>query len=177
MDVGAGNGGYVLHRARTDPTTFALAIDASPDALASGAWRAKRARLGNLAFLVEGVERLPPELSCLAHEVTVHFPWGSLLRGLIDGTPAVVRPIAMLMKPGAEVRVLLSAVDRDGLGEVNPSTLVARRAAYCEQGLLLIAAGWASAEVVAESHSAWAKRLAVGSARHAVIARYRRDGT
>lgn len=71
-------------------TTFALAIDASPDALASGAWRAKRARLGNAAFLVEGVE----------------FPWGSLLRGLLDGAPAVVGPIAKLMKPGAELRVL-----------------------------------------------------------------------
>lgn len=101
MDVGAGDGGYVLHRARTEPTTFAIAIDASPDALSSGAWRAKRARLGNAAFLVDGVERLPPGLASLADEVAVHFPWGSLLRGLVDGSGAVVEPIANLMKPGA----------------------------------------------------------------------------
>lgn len=142
-------------------TTFALAIDASPDALVSGAWRAKRARLGNAAFLVEGVE----------------FPWGLLLRGLLDGAPAVVGPIAKLMKPGAELRVLLSAVDRDGLGEVNPAVLLARRDGYCDRGLLLTEVGWASALVVAESRSAGAKRLAVGRARPAVIARYRRDGT
>jgi hypothetical protein len=43
--------------------------------------------------------------------------------------------------------------------------------------LLLTAAEWASAAVVAETRSAWAKRLAVGRARQAVIARYRRDGT
>ena len=177
MDVGAGDGGYVLHRARTEPTTFALAIDASADALARGAWRAKKARLSNAAFLVEGVERLPLELTGIADEVTVHFPWGSLLRGLVDGTPAVVGPIARLMETDAELRVLLSAVDRDGLGDVDPAVLAARRGAYNEHGLVLTAAEWASAAIVIESRSAWAKRLAVGRARPAVSARYRRDGT
>jgi 16S rRNA (adenine(1408)-N(1))-methyltransferase len=177
VDIGAGDGGYVLHRARTEPTTFALAIDASPDVLASGSWRATRARLGNAAFLVEGVERLPAALGRLADEITVHFPWGSLLRGLVDGSPGVVGPIAKLMNEGAELRVLLSAVDRDGVGEVNPAVLLARRDAYLDHGLYLTAAEWASDRVVVESRSAWAKRLAVGRARPAVVARYRRDGT
>ena len=117
MDVGAGDGAYVLYRARREPDTFAIAIDASPDGLACGAWRAKRAGLSNIAFLVEGVERLPPRLSQIANEVTVHFPWGSLLRGLVDASPGIVGPIADLLKPGAELRVLVSAVDRDGVGE------------------------------------------------------------
>ena len=177
MDVGAGDGGYVLHRARTEPTTFAIAIDASADVLAAGAWRAKRSRLGNAAFLVDGVERLPPELLCLADEVTVHFPWGSLLRGLVDGATAVIGPIAFLMKPGAELRVLMSANERDELCEVTPSLVVSNRVVYAEHGLHLIEAGWASARMVAESRSAWAKRLALGRTRRAVIARYRRDAT
>ena len=177
MDVGAGDGGYVLHRARTQPTTFALAIDASPDALASGAWRAKRARLSNAAFLVEGVERLPPELSGIADEVTVHFPWGSLLRGLVDGASAIVGPIAKLMAADAELRLLLSAVERDGVGGLDPAELAARRGAYSEHGLFLTSVEWASAAIVTESRSAWAKRLAVGHARPALSARYRRDGT
>ena len=169
MDVGAGNGGYVLHRARTEPRTFAIALDASPDALASGAWRAKRARLPNAAFLVEGVERLPRELECLADEVVVHFPWGSLLHGLLDGSSSVVGPIASLMKAGAELRVLMS--------DVTPSLITSRFATYAEHGLHLTDADWASNAIVAESRSAWAKRLAVGRARRAVIARYRRDAT
>jgi hypothetical protein len=177
VDLGAGDGGYALYRARTEPTTFAFAIDASSDALARGAWGAKRARLGNLAFLVDGVERLPRELHRVADEVTVHLPWGSLLRGLVDGSSAVVGPIASLMKAGAELRVLMSAIDRDGLPEVTPSLVVSLRVAYAEHGLHLIEARWASAGSVAESRSAWAKRLAVGHARQAVVARYRRDGT
>jgi 16S rRNA (adenine(1408)-N(1))-methyltransferase len=176
VDVGAGDGGYVLHRARTKPTTFAVAIDASPDALASGAWRAKRSRLANTAFLIEGVERLPRDLGRLADEVTVQFPWGSLLRGLVCGADEIVGPIAGLMKAGAELRVLLSAVERDGLGELLPAHVISLRDAYGEHGLRLIEAGWASFGMVAESHSAWAKRLAVGRARPAIFARYRRDG-
>jgi len=109
--------------------------------------------------------------------VVVHFPWGSLLRGLVDGSSSVVGPIAGLMKSGAELRVLLSAVDRDGFTEVTPSVLNARRAAYAQHGLHLKEARWASDAIVAESRSAWAKRLGVGRTRQAVVARYRRDAT
>ena len=154
-----------------------MAIDASPDALTSGAWRAKRASIANAAFLVEGVERLPRELACLADEVTVHFPWGTLLRGLVDGSSSVIGPIAGLMKAGAELRVLLCAADRDGIDQVTPSRISSRCVTYAEHGLHLIEAAWASNEIVAESRSAWAKRLGVGRARQAVVARYRRDST
>ena len=177
MDVGAGDGGFVLHRARTEPTTFAIAIDASPDALASGAWRAKRARITNAAFLVESAERLPRELAHIADEVVVQFPWGSLLHGVLDGSSSVLGPIAGLMKVRAELRVLASAMDRDGVGEVTPSVIASRCAMYAEYGLHLLEVKWASGAIVAESRSAWAKRLAVGRERRAVVARYRRDAT
>ena len=177
MDVGAGDGSYVLHRARSEPNLFAIAIDASADALSDGAWRAKRARLANAAFLVEGVERLPPDLVSIADEVGVHFPWGSLLRGIVGGSSSVLRPIAGLMKSRAELRILLSAVDRDGFIEVTPAVMTSRRGAYAEHGLHLIEARWASDTIVAESRSAWAKRLGVGRTRRAVVARYRRDST
>jgi len=177
VDVGAGDGGYVLHRARTEPTTFAIALDASPDALSDGAWRAKRARLENAAFLVEGVERMPRELACLADEVTVHFPWGSLLRGLVEGSSSVVGPIADLMKVGAELRVLMSAVDRDGYEELTPALIASRSGTYAQHGLRLVEAEWASSAVVTWSRSAWAKRLGVGRARLAIVARYRRLAT
>jgi 16S rRNA (adenine(1408)-N(1))-methyltransferase len=160
-----------------EPTTFAIALDASPDALVEGAWRAKRALLKNAAFLVEGVERLPCELACLADEVTVHFPWGSLLRGLIDGSSSVVGPIAGIMKVGAELRVVMSAVDRDGYEVLTPSLIASRSGRYAERSLCLVESEWASTEIVAKTRSAWAKRLGVGRERRAVIARYRRLAT
>ncbi len=175
--MGAGDGGYVLYRARSEPTTFAMGLDANPDALASGAWRARRACLPNAAFLVEGVERLPRELACVADEVTVHFPWGSLLGGLLAADQTVLAPLAHLLKAGGELRVLLSATARDGLNEMTPSLLECHKSAFAEHGLELLRARHASPIDIDESHSAWAKRLAVGRARSAVIARYRRDAT
>lgn len=177
MDVGAGDGGYVLYRARSEPTTFAIGLDASPDALAGGAWRAKRARLPNAAFLVDGIERLPRELAGVADEVTVHFPWGSLLRGLLVADEAVLAPLAHLLKAGGELRLLLSATDRDGFTEVTPSLLESQRGAFRAHGLQLLHARHASRIDIDAAHSAWAKRLAVGRARSAVIARYRRGAT
>jgi len=177
VDVGAGDGGYVVFRARIEPNTFAIAVDASPDGLVRGAWKAERERRQNAAFLVGSVEHLPRELACLADEVTIHFPWGSLFRGLVDGSGPVLGPIAGLMKVGAELRVLLSAVDRDGFAEVTPSVISSRRGRYSEHGLHLAGAEWASSAIVSASRSSWAKRLAVGRERRAVIARYRRGAT
>ena len=172
MDVGAGDGGYVVFRARTEPNTFAIAVDSSPDGLVSGAWRAKRARLPNAAFLVEGVERLPPELTDVSNEVTIHFPWGSLLRGLLTADPAVVIPTARLLKNGGELRVLLSATARDGYADVRPESLIRIETQYAALGLELEEVRPAAPSDIAASRSSWAKRL--GPSRLVVFARYSR---
>jgi len=172
--VGAGDGGYVVHRARTDPELFAIAIDASPDALAHGSWRAKRASLANAAFLVAGVERLADELAGVGDEVTVHLPWGSLLGGLLSADGAVLGPLAMLLKPEGELRVLLSATARDNLAALTAPALWALAPAYARHGLVLFEARAESPDDLGASRSSWAKRLGVGRARSAVLARYRR---
>jgi 16S rRNA (adenine(1408)-N(1))-methyltransferase len=172
VDLGAGDGGYVLHRARTEPTTFALAIDACADALTSGAWRANRARLQNAVFLVEGVERLPAVLDEIASEATVHFPWGSLLRGLLAADPGVIGPIARLLRPGAELRLLLSALARDGHPDVSPGWFERLAPAYAACGLELRESKPAEPADIVATRSSWAKRL--GTGRPAVIARYSR---
>jgi 16S rRNA (adenine(1408)-N(1))-methyltransferase len=172
VDLGAGDGGYVLYRARTEPGTFAIAIDASADALSSGAWRAKRARLANAAFLIEGVERLPDDLGLAANEVTIHFPWGSLLRGLLEADPTVVAPIARLLKSDGELRVLLSATARDGYVDVAPESLRQITMDYAALGLLLREARPAAPSDINAACSSWAKRL--GPSRPVVYARYSR---
>ena len=154
---------------------FAVAIDASPDALAGGSWRAMRARLANVAFLVEGVERLPGALTGIADEVTVHFPWGSLLRGLIAADSVVLAPIAALLKAGGELRLVVSASARDAMDELTPELIGARAGVFRDHGLELVTARWATPADVLASRSTWAKRLGVGRNRSAVFASYRRS--
>ena len=172
--MGAGDGGYVVHRARLDAKLFAIAIDASADALADGSWRAKRAGLANTAFVVAGVERLADELRAVADEVTVHLPWGSLLAGLVSADGAVLGPLAMLLKPEGELRILLSATERDGFAALTASALIALAPAYARLGLALVEARAATPDDSRASRSSWAKRLGVGRDRSAVLARYRR---
>jgi len=72
-----------------------------------------------VAFLIESVERLPP-LDGIAGEVTVHFPWGSLLAGLIAADPATLARLATLLEPGGELRMLISATARDRYARDRP---------------------------------------------------------
>ena len=159
-----------MHRALRDPTTYAIALDASPDGLTRGAWRAHRAGLGNAAFLVESVERLPSALAEIADEVTVHFPWGSLLRGLLDGSRDVLDGLARLLRPEGELRLLVSATSRDGYRATEPATFAGLAPHYDRCGLTLIEARWATPDEIAASRSSWAKRL---GPRPAVSATYR----
>src|SRR5947208_2483596 len=171
IDVGAGDGGYAVHRARGEPNTFAIAIDASPDALSDGAWRAHRLRLSNVAFLVTAVEQLPGALDETADEITVHFPWGSLLRGMLAADSSLVGRLAGSLRTEGELRLLVSAVERDGYSKVTPARLLELAPRYEALGLDLVESGWATPADIARSRSSWAKRL---GPRPAVLAIFRR---
>jgi 16S rRNA (adenine(1408)-N(1))-methyltransferase len=111
IDVGAGDGRFVYESARDDPSHLYVGVDPDADALAEYAYRASRkpARGGvaNARFVVASVEQLPPELNGLAALVRVNFPWGSLLRALLQPDAAVLRTISKLA-PGARFEIVLS---------------------------------------------------------------------
>ena len=77
----------MLARAAADPAALVLGLDASREGMLHAAVRAGRPRkhgaLANARFVVAAAEALPPELDGLVGELTVHFPCGSLLRGLL----------------------------------------------------------------------------------------------
>jgi 16S rRNA (adenine(1408)-N(1))-methyltransferase len=93
----------------------------------------------------------------------VHFPWGSLLRGLLGADDAVLGGVARLLAPGAAGTVLLSVVPRDGVAPVPPAEALA--AAYARAGLGLVEARPATADEIEATRSSWAKRLRAGTAR------------
>jgi 16S rRNA (adenine(1408)-N(1))-methyltransferase len=172
IDLGTGDGRFVLATAAACPGTLAIGVDASLDAMVEASRHASRpARKGglpNALFVVAAAEALPSELDGVADAVTVQFPWGSLLRGLLCGDAAILSGIARVTRPDAGISLLVSVTERDrasGLPALGEWTFGALAPVYAEHGLLLRGYRAAGAEEVAASHSTWAKRLKVGAER------------
>ena len=94
-----------------------LGIDADARAPAEASRRvARRAGSGDdRRTSVRGRRRrgLPAGLTGLADLVTVRFPWGSLLRGVLGVDTGVAASIARLVAPGGHLELTLSLVERD----------------------------------------------------------------
>ena len=116
-----------------------------------------------MLFVVSSVEQLPARLAETADAATVHFPWGSLLRGLTSADDAVLTPIARLVRAGGALELVLQTAD-------------VALAGFERHGLALVDRHLATDAEVAATRSRWAKRLGIGPARPAVVFRFRRGG-
>lgn len=67
-----------------------------------------RGGLENAMFLQGSLETLSGELDGLADELTVNFPWGSLLRAVALPEPTLLQRLAALAKPGADLDILVN---------------------------------------------------------------------
>ena len=175
MDVGAGDGRFAVATAADHRDTLAIAVDAHPPAM-SDAWRrVQRQRLPNVLLVPARAEDLPPELDGIAHAVTVHFPWGSLLAGVLGaGDGAVAASLARITRPGCGVTVVLSVTEREralGLPPLDASLERALAAHYAAHGLALTEWRPASRSEIADTRSSWAKRLGAGEGRPAWLLR------
>ena len=119
--------------------------------------RASRQAPANALFVVAAAETLPPELDGAVASVSIHFPWGSLLRGLVDPSPTVLGNIARVLRPGGSVTALLSLTARDAASPLGPRSI--DRAAYRRSGLEVRAWRLATPNEIVAADSSWAKRL------------------
>jgi 16S rRNA (adenine(1408)-N(1))-methyltransferase len=170
----------VLATAAAQPDRLVVGVDASAAAMATASRRAaagpRRGGLPNALFVVAAAEALPCELDGVADLVTVHFPWGSLLRGLLGAGPATMTGVARLMRPGATLSVLLSSTARDrgaGVEPIGEATLQALTGAYGRYGLGVAEVRPATPSDVAAAKSSWGKRLGAGARRPAWLLRAR----
>jgi 16S rRNA (adenine(1408)-N(1))-methyltransferase len=170
--LGTGDGRYVLAAAAAQPDRLVVGVDANAAGMMTASRRAaarpSRGGLPNALFVVAAVEALPTELDGVADLVTVHFPWGSLLRGLLGADPAVMSGLTRVLHPGATLQMLVSSTVRDrgaGVAPIQAVTLEALADSYAARGLAVTALRPATVADVAAAHSTWGKRLAAGSHR------------
>ena len=165
MDLGTGDGRAVLARAAAEPAALVIGVDAAAASMADASRRADRRGPSNALFVAAGVETLAGSpLAGHADLVTVQFPWGSLLRGILglDGAGAALCGIAAVTRPGATVVVLASVVRSDGVSGLDRLDESARGQiadAWCEAGLTLDCMRPATPAEISASASSWARRL------------------
>ena len=153
----------MLARAVTRPSELVLGVDANHAAMAEASRRAarpiRRGGLPNAHFIVAAIESLPPELAGVGDLVTVHFPWGSLLRGATGADPQVAERLAILVAAGGRLRLLLSGAPSDarrGVSEIDPSHVVAT---FERLGLEDVEVRSATVADAHAARSSWGRRL------------------
>lgn len=151
--------------ARTRPDTFVIGVDPATDALAHAARRIVRDRTPNVVLLVGAVEAIADDLAELADDVRVHFPWGSLMRGVIAHDDVVLDALVRLLRPGGTLTVLLSILPRDGVADLVTPDLDRIARAYEERGLSVTGIRALTRADVHSAASSWGKRLDAGGAR------------
>jgi 16S rRNA (adenine(1408)-N(1))-methyltransferase len=166
VDLGTGDGRFVLATAAAEPETLVIGVDASALAMAEASRRAAAApRHGgrpNAMFVVAAAEQLPPELDGIADLVAIGLPWGSLLRGALALDPAVAEGIARLVAPGGVVRILVAPATRDRLAaDLDVEARLAQSLAtdWLRHGLAVSEVRLATDDDIAATHSTWARRL------------------
>jgi 16S rRNA (adenine(1408)-N(1))-methyltransferase len=173
IDLGTGDGKFVLRCARAHPDVEHVGVDALEEPMRDSIRRAgaKPARGGvaNAWFVVADAASPPAELAGRASLVTVNYPWGSLLRAVVVPEPAIVE----LLRPGGRLVALLNAsaaedhayAEKLDLPALEEQRLVR---AWCAAGLVEVA--WRTLDPGEDPphRTTWGQRLVRGSGRSTV---------
>ena len=158
IDIGTGDGRFVHALARARPRAFVVGLDACRENLRA----VSRAAPPNALFVIANALALPRELAGIADHVTINFPWGSLLRGLLDGEPTLLDGLLAIIKSSAALEVRLNG------GALLEAGWSLEDGGICLQHVLggsgFVVGALQSLDVVAlrACPTTWAKRLAFG---------------
>jgi 16S rRNA (adenine(1408)-N(1))-methyltransferase len=104
LDLGTGDGRYVRRLAQQNQDEFFIGLDACRENLRENS----QVRLPNALYLIASAQVLPKELTGLAKEITINFPWGSLLESLLTNDPALLDGLLAISHPEAGLQIRLN---------------------------------------------------------------------
>jgi 16S rRNA (adenine(1408)-N(1))-methyltransferase len=186
FDIGTGDGRFVASYARKHPEKFVIGIDANAKPLEKLSMKATRkpakGGLPNAMFVQTAVEALPDEFACLADEIHINFPWGSLLRAVAVGDAEVLAGLRRIACCGAWLEVVIGVdAERDRaelerLGVLVPSLesieweLLPR---YKAAGFKMIDWRELAPAEWARFDTSWARKLSGNESRRVFVMRFR----
>ena len=158
LDLGTGDGKFAFCHADNFPNHFVIGVDSCRENLHEHS----RAKLPNLLYIIASAQSLPQELRGLVSNITINFPWGSLLESLLTGDDRLLRGLESVVRSSAALDVRLNG---GALAEQGWSLEEGAERIFEN----LTSAGWnlrkpeiLDTRALRAFPSTWAKRLAFG---------------
>lgn len=158
LDIGTGDGRYAIHLAQANPQWLVIGLDACRENLVSRS----RNTPANALFIIANAGNLPVMLRGTAARVTVNFPWGSLLDGLLTARSSVIGGLAAACLPGARIDVLLNGSALAQAGRSLFDGACQMRDNLADAGFDVLRSANLDAAALRDIPTSWAKRLAFG---------------
>ena len=176
LDVGAGDGRFVRQMALSHPGWYAIGVDLCRDNLRDTS-RADRHAPDNALYLIADALALPEALANCATQITINFPWGSLLTGLLEGHAGLLAGLARsAQRPDATIEVRLNLEALAGASGASGANAGHAEACAAQIRRHLRAAGFEMARprpldaaALKDCPTTWAHRLAFGRNPHAIL--------
>ena len=165
LDLGTGDGRYVRTLAGEHPGWFVIGMDSCRENLREHS----QVKLPNLLFIIASAQELPDELNGLISHITINFPWGSLLKSLLESDPKLMRGLESISRPVSSLELRLNS---GALAEAGTTLEAGTEKVYsnlCQSGWQVKAPVAMDAQVLRRFPSTWAKRLAFGRDPRAVM--------
>jgi 16S rRNA (adenine(1408)-N(1))-methyltransferase len=167
IDLGTGDGRYVRHMAQTCPEMRVIGVDACRENLAEASRRAPE----NALYVIANALMLPIELNGLADSISINFPWGSLLKGLLQPEPALLSGLCAISRAGAALDIRLNAGALAEAGWAFEAGVQRIRAVLADHDIRMSKPLTLTPESLKAIPTTWAKRLTFGRDPRAVTMR------
>lgn len=170
IDLGTGNGKFVLEEALRNPTNFYIGIDPISDNIVEYYKKKKKKykAITNFMFVISSIEDINDDLSSIADKVYVNFPWGSLLEGIVKGDHLILSNIRKLMNLSGEVNFTFTYSSIYEAGEISRRELPTLSLSYINEelrdkftdsGLEIIDYGLLDEDYLKNYGTLWSKRI------------------
>ncbi len=172
IDIGTGDGRFVGHVAQASPNRFAIGVDACRENLVDISRRAP----ANTLFVIANAQTLPVELYGLAAHISINFPWGSLLDGLLNADAGLMIGLQMVAQPNAALEVRSNGGAMTEAGWDLAAGVEQVQAVLASNGFTMRASKPMLAAELKRMPTTWAKRIAFGRDPRAFTLRGTRQG-
>ena len=158
LDLGTGDGRYVLALATKHPDWFVIGLDSCRENVREHS----QAKLSNMLFVLASAQELPNELNGLISHISINFPWGSLLESLLTGDSKLMHGLTSISQAAASIHLHLNggAMTENGTTlEIGAEKI---HSSLCRAGWQIESLTMMHRNALRSFPSTWAKRLAFG---------------